>query len=470
MQRLITTAISYPNGEPHIGHMYEAILADIYNRLSILNGIDSKLLTGTDEHGKKIQMTAESKNMTSIELCDQNSQLFKQMLNLICVNYDRFIRTTDEDHNQIVKMGLELNSDDIYKSMYRSYYNIREESFVTETEAQKNDYKDPMTGLDLDIREEETYMFSLSRHKEYIIENLHRVLNFNTRSLHERLDDLHDLSISRIKSDEFNWGIDFNFDTEHIVYVWFDALLNYITGEKSLFDDHPQIIHVIGKDIVWFHSVIYPAIIKSFHPIYDSIIVHGFIIDSNGNKMSKTLGNVISPNELLSEFDVTYIRFYLFWETNSWSDIKFSKDRLKQVCKSVLIDEFGNLFQRVYNLLQDLSDYPFHEFIYEQNQTIEYLNDFSSLREILLDNIKTSNKLISDEKPWLMNLEDKKVFMINIGTKLHIAMSILSCIIPTKIIELNSYLGFNIVGLDVTSYTYVHKLKAFSKKSKDSYF
>lgn len=461
MERLITTAISYPNGEPHIGHMYEAILSDMYNRLSILNGINSKLLTGTDEHGKKIQSTAEKIGITPLELCNRNSELFKQMLSQLSVKYDRFIRTTDCDHSSIVQEGLITNKDSITKSVYRSYYNVREETYVTPTEALLNEYKDPITEVSLEIREEESYMFDLPSFKEYILQNLHRVYGFNIESFRTRLDELLPLSISRLICEEFNWGIHFLDDSDHIVYVWFDALLNYITGERSLFEQHPQTIHVIGKDIVWFHSVIFPAITMKMHPIYDSIFVHGFVLDSNGMKMSKSLNNVITPNELLSEFDETYIRFYFIWETQLGSDIKFSKESLPQISKTILIDGFGNLFQRIYNLLKDIQDYPSDTFTFECNTSIEYLVNFS-IHKLFNENIRNLNKRISDEKPWTMNVEDKQRFMIEVGSDFHFIMSIMSCVIPSKIRELNSYLGFNIVGLEPSSYRYVKGLRAFT--------
>lgn len=468
-ERLITTAISYPNGVPHIGHMYEAILADIYNRLSILNGVNSKLLTGTDEHGKKIQVTAQNKGMTPIELCNMNSDLFKRMLENIDINYDLFIRTTDNDHIQLVTKVVELTSNDIFKSTYSGYYNIREETFVSPTDARENEYKDPVTGDLLEIREEETYMFCLSKFEEYIRENLHRVYNFNTDSFDERLSKLQDLSITRLKSEEFNWGIDFPLDHNHVIYVWYDALLNYITGLVSLFNSEKvETIHVIGKDIVWFHCVIYPAILKSmgvFH-IYDKIFVHGFILDANGNKMSKSLNNVVDPQYLLDKYQSDYIRFYLFMETNPGSDIKFSEERLVSVCNSILVNGFGNLFQRLYKLWLDVDYYPFSSFTHENNDSIDILNDFVSLRTKLIDDIDSINREITENKPWAMSLHNKKNFLIGIGSKFYSILCILSCIIPEKIKYLNSYLGFTIPGIhyDIPpSYIYIAKLKAFDK-------
>lgn len=222
---LITTAISYPNGPPHIGHMYEGIIADIINRLHISLGQNSYLLTGTDEHGKKIQQSAELRQITPQELCDINSEIFKTMLYRSGVKYSRFIRTTDQDHIDLVKEAIIECKDLIYKSKYTGYYNIREEVFITENEASLTDYKDPVTGIPYEIKEEETYKFRLSKFKEFIIENLHKVKGFNVREFDSRLEDLQDLTITRSKSD-FTWGIDFPLDDDHIIYVWMENLLN----------------------------------------------------------------------------------------------------------------------------------------------------------------------------------------------------------------------------------------------------
>ena len=222
---LVTTAISYPNGPPHIGHMYEAIIADIINRLYLGLGQNSHLLTGTDEHGKKIQQAAELRRITPQELCDSNSQIFKTMLSKSDVNYSRFIRTTDLDHIDLVKKLILKCKDLIYKTKYSGYYNIREENFITEKEAAETDFKDPVTGIPYEIKEEEAYKFKLSQFKDVINNNLHKVHGFNIKELTSRIEDLQDLTITRSKED-FTWVIDFPLDDEHIVYVWFENLLN----------------------------------------------------------------------------------------------------------------------------------------------------------------------------------------------------------------------------------------------------
>ena len=323
---LITTAISYPNGDPHIGHMYEAIITDFLVRSSKLFGNETYFLTGTDEHGKKIQSTAKSNSLLPIELCNINELKFRSMLKRSGINYDRFIRTTDPDHVNLVRDCIIGAEEFISKQQYVGYYNVREESYITETDASITNYKDPVTDIPYERREEENYTFKLSIFKEFIKRNLYKVRNFDTTSFNTFIENLQDLSISRQKTEEFDWGINYPNDESHIIYVWFDALLNYVTGGISLISDFHgeshKTIHVIGKDIVRFHAIIYPAILKSIthaelgysteYPMYDMIYVHGFVLDSNGFKMSKSLGNVIDPNYLLNKYPLEAIRYYFF--------------------------------------------------------------------------------------------------------------------------------------------------------------
>lgn len=467
---LITTAIGYPNSGPHVGHMYEAILADIINRAYILKGNNSGLLTGTDEHGKKIQMKAREMNMSPKELCDINSSLFKEMLFKIGVKYDRFIRTTDHDHIELVEESISNAVGFINKGTYSGYYNVREETFITETEALETDYKDPITGIPYEIRNEESYFFKLSDFKDFIISKLDRVIGFNTDSFEDRLKNLQDLSISRVKTEEFDWGIDIPFDSTHIVYVWFDALLNYITGQKFLFDNYSSMIHVIGKDIVWFHTVIYPAILLSNgYNIYDKIFVHGFILDEDGKKMSKSLNNVVTPNELLEEYPVDAIRFYLFMETGVGNDIKFSKKRLEEIYNTILVDKFYNLFNRFYKLVSDIN-FPFEKFTLNEDFYLDPL-DFNRIKSDLMGKLSFCNNNITEKEIWKPIFRNQKLEFMEtiIGQSFYEALCILSLIIPDKVKELNSYLGFNIPGVKYEIkpvYNYIPNLKTFTKLNK----
>lgn len=471
---LITTAISYPNGPPHIGHMYEAIIADFLVRSAKLFGNDTKLLTGIDSHGKKIQTTAKFHSMTPIELCNMNEIFFKDMLCKSRVEYDRFIRTTDQDHIDLVQDSILRSAKFISMEKYNGYYNVREESYVTETEAKISDYKDPVTGINYEKREEENYTFKLSLFKEFIKTHLSKIKNFDVLSLNQFLDDLKDLSISRGKTEEFDWGIDYPNDNSHIVYVWEDALKSYITGALSLIPDfyeyNHKTVHVIGKDIVKFHGIIYPALLKATnkYQIYDTIYVHGFILDKNGNKMSKSMGNVIDPNFILSKYPLDAIRYYLFFETIPGMDVKFNEERLIEVYNTKLVNEFGNLFQRFYKLLNDVDDYDFLSFTFKLSDDIktdDYM-DLPLIKSKINDLVKICNVTITNDKPWKMEISDKKTVMMKIGCYVYNIMCLLSIIIPDKIKELNSYIGFNIPNItydSVVFYRYKPGVKAFEK-------
>jgi len=468
---LITTAISYTNGGPHIGHLYESVLSDfLLKSFKLFSNV--KLLTGTDEHGKKIETTAQSQNMTPLELCNINSIKFKSLNDKLGVNYDHFIRTTDENHKKLVTESIlaSESNGDIYLDNYTGYYNLREECFVSELEAAQSNYLDSVTGKPLEKITEESYFFKLEKYKEYI-KNLNQSgLVFPTYcfAADTRLDILKDLSISRTS---FNWGIEFPklvSEEKHIVYVWFDALLNYVTGSKLLFDqdkpalpcgssrarDSPNMtIHLIGKDIIWFHSVIYPAILKSCG--YDeyqakNILVHGFILDKNGIKMSKSLGNVIDVDYLLDKYPVEAIRYYLIMETTWGEDIKFNEDRLKELYNNQLIKDFGNLYQRLYTLTKPLQKEINEYFINKDNlirKTIDqFMNElepitksysiykYKSLIQTLCTN---TNKELTDKKPWdkTTNLENKIQIIGSLLVEMNKIMILLNPIIPNKIIN-----------------------------------
>lgn len=458
---LTTTAISYPNAKPHIGHMYEVILGDIIRNFYTMKGNQSKLLTGTDEHGKKIQLTAEKENVTPKELCDLNSEFFVDMNIKLGILYDRFIRTTDLDHVDLVKKSILSCSQYIKKEEYNGYYNVREETYVSSKDAAETCYRDPLTNIPYEYKEEESYSFDLPKFILTIKKNINKVKGFNVESFDDRLNDLKKITISRLKSD-FTWGIDFPLDEDHIVYVWFDALLNYITGLKSLYpnENGVNITHVIGKDIVWFHSVIYPAILESIgYPLYNEIYVHGFIVDNLGKKMSKSLGNVILPDELFAKYTVDQIRFYLFYETRTGEDLNFSEERLLQVYNQILVPKFLNMFQRVYKLISDI-EYPFFSarfFIIENNPDC-----ITSLRRTINESLYTCNQMLTEHRPWTMSKEQKYAFFKDeFCTSFYLSMVSMGCVIPNKVKELNQKIGLKIPSFPSSEYNYDSLYKSF---------
>ena len=507
---LITTAISYTNGGPHIGHLYESVLSDfLLKSFKLFSNV--KLLTGTDEHGKKIETTAQSQNMTPLELCNVNSIKFKLLNDRLGVNYDYFIRTTDENHKKLVTKSILVSESNgnIYLDNYTGYYNVREECFVSELEAAQSNYLDSVTGKPLEKITEESYFFKLEKYKEYIKNINQSGLVFPSTSFatDSRLDTLKDLSISRTS---FNWGIEFPklvSEEKHIVYVWFDALLNYVTGSKLLFDIRPALpcgapfnkvkslvlseprssrardspdttIHLIGKDIIWFHSVIYPAILKSCG--YEehqakNILVHGFILDKNGIKMSKSLGNVIDVDYLLDKYPVEAIRYYLIMETSWGEDIKFNEDRLKELYNNQLIKDFGNLYQRLYTLTKPIQK-KINQYFTDNDILIkkiidQFMNELEPItksyaiykyKSLIQTLCSFTNKELTDKQPWLstVNLENKVKIIGSLLVEMNKIMILLNPIIPNKIDQLRKWLGWEDIynyQLNIT----IDKVRAF---------
>jgi len=329
----ITTAINYSNGAPHIGHAYEAATSDViarHQRLTAKEAHPVYFVTGSDEHGQKIAEQAAKEEMEPIEVCDKYVAGFKVLNQRLRVTNDDYVRTTSDRHKRTAK---ELwnrchAAGDIYLDTYQGWYNVREETFVTETEAQQNDYKDPVSGLPYRQVEEESYFFKMSKYKERLIQyievdNPDFIQPINHKNLIlQRLksDDLRDLSISRTT---FNWGIAVpeGFHDHHVMYVWLDALSNYLTGVNGLGvnDDGsidslekfwPASVHIIGKDILWFHTVIWPCLLMSAGvPLPKVVFAHGFVNDKEGKKMSKSIGNIVDPHDMLDKYDVDTFRW-----------------------------------------------------------------------------------------------------------------------------------------------------------------
>lgn len=357
----ITTAIDYPNGAPHIGHAYEKVATDALARFKRLDGFDVRFLTGTDVHGLKMAQTAEKEGIPTAELALRNSDTFQAMQNRLGTSFDRFIRTSDPDHlDASVELWKRMDAaGDIYLDSYSGWYSVRDERFYTDDEIETRDDGEKYsieTGTPVTWTEEQTYFFRLSAytdrllahyeaHPEFIGPDVRRneVISFVSGGLR-------DLSISRTT---FDWGVPVPGHPDHVMYVWVDALTNYLTGvgfpdvdSESFRKYWPADLHVIGKDIIRFHTVYWPAFLMSAGvELPRRVFAHGFI-NVKGEKMSKSVGNVVDPIALVEEFGVDQVRYFFLREVPFGQDGSYSEDAIIGRINADLANELGNLAQR----------------------------------------------------------------------------------------------------------------------------
>jgi methionyl-tRNA synthetase len=362
----ITTAISYPNGPPHIGHAYEVIATDTIARFMRLDGYDVYFLTGTDEHGQKIQQTATREGITARELVDRNVLRYRAMVERLNCSNDDFIRTTEMRHHKSsigIWKKMAANGD-IYLSRYSGWYSIRDEAYYAEDETALNEHKvriNTKTGTPVEWVEEESYFFRLSAYQDKLLELYRRIPDYVLPK--ERLNEvesfveggLKDLSVSRTT---FDWGIRVPSDDKHIMYVWVDALTNYITAvgypdvQSEQFKRYwPAALHVIGKDIVRFHAVYWPAFLMSAGvAVPKRIFSHGFLFN-RGEKMSKSVGNVIDPFTLTDAYGVDPLRYFFLREVPFGQDGNYSHEAIVNRINADLANDLGNLAQRSLSMI-----------------------------------------------------------------------------------------------------------------------
>lgn len=360
----ITTAIAYPNGDPHIGHAYEHIATDVMARFKRLDGYDVRFMTGTDEHGQKMQTTAEKLGMTAKELADKNAARFRAMDDSLDISYDRYIRTTDEDHyaaSQAIWKRMEANGD-IYLDKYAGWYSVRDEAYYAEDETEVRDGQRfaISTGTEVTWTEEESYFFRLSKYQDRLLALYEQEGFLFPESRRNEIASfvrggLNDLSISRTT---FDWGVPVPGNDKHVMYVWVDALTNYITGlgfpdtDSELFQKYwPVDVHMIGKDISRFHAIYWPAFLWSAGlELPQRIFAHGFLL-VDGEKMSKSVGNVVDPEDLVSSFGLDPLRFFLLREVSFGQDGSYSAEGIKNRINSDLANDLGNLAQRSLSMI-----------------------------------------------------------------------------------------------------------------------
>ena len=362
----ITTAISYPNGPPHIGHAYEAIATDAIARFMRLDGYDVYFLTGTDEHGQKMQQTAAREGLTARQLRDRNVPRFEAMVKLLNCSNDDFIHTTEERHHRAsIAIWREMEAaGDIYLGKYAGWYSVRDEAYYAEDETHIGDQGQRIatrTGTPVEWVEEESYFFRLSAYQQKLLDLYERVPDFVLPR--ERLNEvasfvrggLQDLSISRTT---FDWGVKVPGNAQHIMYVWVDALTNYITGvgypdvDSERFKRYwPAALHVIGKDIVRFHAVYWPAFLMSAGiAVPRRIFSHGFLFN-RGEKMSKSVGNVVDPFSMAGTYGVDQFRYFFLREVPFGQDGNYSHEAIVNRINADLANDLGNLAQRSLSMI-----------------------------------------------------------------------------------------------------------------------
>jgi methionyl-tRNA synthetase len=360
----ITTAIAYPNGAPHIGHAYEAIATDALARFQRLDGKDVFFLTGTDEHGLKMIQTAEAEKLSPMEVATRNAQRFKEMDERLNISFDRFIRTTEEQHHRSSQeiWRRMAASGDIYLDSYSGWYSVREEAYYAEDETvvgEDNVRRGPQ-GTPVEWVEEKSYFFKLSAYQDRLLKLYAEQPDFigpdsrKNEVISFVKSGLRDLSISRTT---FDWGVKVPDNSEHVMYVWVDALTNYITGvgfpDENDPDWHywPADVHIIGKDIIRFHAVYWPAFLMSAQiPVQRRVYAHGFLFN-RGEKMSKSVGNVVDPFNLADQYGVDQMRYFFLREVPFGQDGSYNHEAIVARINADLANDLGNLAQRSLSMI-----------------------------------------------------------------------------------------------------------------------
>jgi len=428
----ISTAIDYPSEKPHLGHCLEKIQADVIARYKKLQGFDVHFSIGLDEHGLKIQRYAQKANKKPQEFVDGMSKYFKDLWKILNISNDDFIRTTEKRHEKVVQQIVRkiYKKGDIYKGKYKGLYCVDCESYYLPKDLE--DGKCPVHHKPPEVVEEETYFFRMSKYQKKLLRHIEKNKDFivpeskRNEILSRLKKPLQDLSISR-KTVE--WGIPLPIDEKFSLFVWIDALINYFTTigypGKKFKKFWPADVHVIGKDIIWHHSVIWGSLLLSLGlPLPKTIFVHGFII-VGGQKMSKSLGNVVDPFELVKKYGTDTIRYFLIREFSSFEDGNFSEKRIKERYNSDLAQGIGNLLSRIL-ALGDKYHSPIPLKINKLKAIVKeieltYHQGFSEFRfnEALAkvwDLINILNKFITDNKPWESLENNKSLFLEDLST------------------------------------------------------
>ncbi len=446
----VTTPIYYPNDVPHIGHAYTTIVADALARWHKLKGDKVRFLTGTDEHGKKIENTAKEKGKKPKEFVDALVPEFKSAWKKLNIEYDRFIRTTDKDHEKKVQEVLQkvYDNGDIYLGEYEGYYCTDCEAYYTERDAPG--FICPVHKKKLEKLKEPSYFFKLSKYKDKLLKLYEKkpeliLPKFRRNEVVSRVKEgLQDLSISRTS---FSWGIPLPFDKKHVAYVWFDALLNYVSGAEDFW---PADVHLIGKDILWFHTVIWHSMLLSAGlELPKTVFAHGWWTFDK-EKISKSRGKVINVDELISIAGVDGARYFLFREAPFGEDGDFSEKALIARHNNELANKLGNLVSRVAGLIEKNGaeenkkwGTPFSMIKVEKDVEKKIENfEFDKALNVIFAYIDLLNGYAQNEKPWEIHEEDfKKAVLYNLKEGILLIGELLLPFIPESAEKIKRQFG-----------------------------
>ncbi|QDP18608.1 methionine--tRNA ligase [Sphingomonas xanthus] len=454
----ITTAISYPNGKPHIGHAYEAIAADAMARFRRGQGRDVRLVTGTDEHGLKMVQTARGHGRETLEYADEMSGYFRRMCDGLNISYDAFVRTTEPRHYEASKVMWQAMeaADDLYLDRYEGWYSIRDEAFYDESELVEGEGGTKLSpqGTPVEWTKEETWFFRLSKYQDQLLELYRENPDFirpeSRRNEVIRFVEggLKDLSVSRTS---FDWGVPVPGSDGHVMYVWVDALTTYMTGvgfpdrEGDWARYWPADVHLIGKDIVRFHTVYWPAFLMSAKlPLPKQVFGHGFLL-ARGEKMSKSLGNVVDPMELAGRFGVDQLRYFLLREISFGQDGSYSPEAIVNRANSELANSFGNLAQRSLSMvfknldgvIPPAGEAPEDRALLDQVDaacaTLEEEFDrfsFSTGLEAWMGAVFACNAYVDVQAPWALKKSDPKRMAAVLGTLIKAVRTLAAAVEP----------------------------------------
>ena len=467
----ITTPIYYANDEPHIGHSYTTILADVLSRYHRSIGEEVFFLTGLDEHGQKVQQAAEERGIDPQQHCDEMAPKWKLLWKKLHIRYDDFIRTTEPRHEKVVKDILTKVKDggDIYMDEYGGHYCVGCERFYTEKELE--DGKCPQHEKELEFITEKNYFFKMSKYQQKLIDYINENPEF-IQPQHRKNEilgflrqPLEDLCISRPKS-RLSWGVDLPFDHEYVTYVWFDALLNYVTSlgygsDPEFFEKWwAQAIHLIGKDILMTHAVYWPTMLMSAGiSLPKTIFAHGWWLMEE-SKMSKSMGNVVDPMELIDDYGVDPVRYYLMREMVPGQDSNFTMSSFTKRYNSDLANDFGNLLSRVTRLIQKNFGGELPEWgectsaengikkvaegtVIKVNELIHAMRINEAIEETM-QFIRSINRYMEQQVPWKLVKEDKSAagrVLITAAEALRLGALLLQPVMPNRTLIVLETLG-----------------------------